>query len=113
MLPPIFPRPTSPISMRILPPWLAPGPWSGEQATRHQQVLEAVVDIAVPRVERIHSREYDGLRGGRERELDERRLQRGEPVEEELRVEPRGEVVPGHGGLDRLAGHRLLTGTGV
>src|SRR5690242_16893037 len=100
MLPPIFPRPTSPISMRVLPTWV-----SGQEATRHQQVAEVGVCLSV---EGVHSREYDGLGGGRERQLHERRLERAKPVEQELRVEPGGEVVTVHGGLDRLAGHRLL-----
>src|SRR3954452_20799658 len=109
MLPPIFPSPTSPISMRVLPPWPCRAGWSsGEQAARHQQVLEAVVSIAVPRLERVHSREYDGLGGRGERQLDERRLQRGEAVEQELRVEARCEVLAGDVRLDGLAGHRLL-----
>src|SRR3954451_20054623 len=114
MLPPIFPSPTSPISMRILPPWTCrAGKSSGEQAARHQQVLEAVVSIAVPRVQRVHSREYDGLRGRREGQLDERGLQCREAVEQELRVEAGGEVLAGDARLDRLAGHRLLARAGV
>src|SRR3954447_4275231 len=111
MLPPIFPSPTSPISMRILPPWpCRAGKSSGEQAARHQQVLEAVVSIAVPRVQRVHSREYDRLGRGGERQLDEGRLKGGEAVEQELRVEPGRQVVAAHARLDRLARHGLLAG---
>ena len=58
-----------------------------------------------PRRRRVATPEqHAGLGGLRERELDERRLDRGQPVEQVRRVEAGGDVVAGDGGLERLDG---------
>src|SRR5690349_5711031 len=100
MLPPILPSPTSPRCMCGGPSGVRSA-WLRQEAARHQQVLEAGRLVRAARVERLHSREYDGLRRGRERQLDVLALQRGESVEQELRVEAGGEVVAGDDGFDR------------
>src|SRR6478735_10560849 len=117
MLPPILPRPTSPMCMAILS-WVGlfqtrcrsgaqSGQGSGQQATRHQQVAEAR-DLVLAGAADHH-------RLGRlgEGELDRGLVDRRESVEEELRVEARGELLAVDVGLDRLRRLCLLAGPGV
>src|SRR6185436_9528841 len=77
---------------------------------RHQQVAE--VRVGVP-VERVRPRDYDGLGGLCKGQFHEWRLDYGQTVEQELRVEARGDVLAGDRRLDRLRRHRLVAAAGV
>ena len=83
---------------------------SAGEADRHQQVAVLLVVLAV---ERLLAGELHRLVRVRERQPHERRAQRAQAVEQELRVERHRDVLADERRLERLGGLRVVALAGV